>query len=343
MLFILWALVPAAPAQDAAPAPAQEEPRIPAVLDFDRDRGRILARVDGRPVRLGELAKHLERYDPHAISRWRVPEGSRDLNSPRLPRLVYQYADVLCLRAEAKERGLKLAALDTRIEQKLAEAFAQYIETLRKARRTDMSKAMIDIQRRRHRREQGLMAEVQALLDLLLPPRYTQSELRVWHTEHGDVFGGQVKLAHILLELRDPRTGRLKPIAERRRLRALAHDIYQRAAADPSLFAELARKYSDDSVTRPRGGELRAWSKRINPRLPAVLVKTAWELNDGAISPPVESYYGIHIVRRFKQVIHRYLLLYGKTIDRITKMKSKLDQEQLLLDVRRRHSVQLHL
>jgi hypothetical protein len=210
----------------AGQAPAdQAPPRIPDVLDFTQHRGLVLARVDGRPVHLEDLAAHLAaHFDPDIRRRWSDPEGARELNSPALPQLLYQFVDVLCLRAEAKEKTAGLAPLASQLEARLEESFQDYLRLVGRTSQTPLTDHAKEVYRRRHRREQGLAAETLALLDLLVPAQYKQSELREFHYQHGDWFGGQVKIAHVFFALRDARTGRLLPAAQRAKVWASARD-----------------------------------------------------------------------------------------------------------------------
>ncbi|MFQ5505513.1 MAG: peptidylprolyl isomerase, partial [Planctomycetota bacterium] len=299
---ILLALPAALPVQSqGASRPAAERPRIPSVIDFEKHAGLVLAEVDGRPVRLAELAAHLEaRYDPGIQRRWRNKDTSRELNVRNLPQLLYQYVDALCLAAEIKQhRDIRLQNFEKLVDRLLEEDFeGDYRKRYEKHRKiTESSEPAI---RRRHRRERGLAMEVKAYLELLQPGLYKTSELRSFHQQHGDYFGGKVRVAHILFSTRDAVTGRLFREEKQREIRARCRDLVLRLQKDPGLFAELARSASDDRVTAPRGGEI-GWIDRFDKRLPAPLVRAAWELDDGAISlEPVETYYGLHLVRRVK-------------------------------------------
>lgn len=81
--------------------------------------------------------------------------------------------------------------------------------------------------------------------------------------------------------------------AAKLRARQLADSLLQalRAGAD---FAELARRFSDDSGSRASGGEL-GWFRR------GVMVKeferVAFYLRPGMISEPVETEFGYHLIR----------------------------------------------
>ncbi len=327
------------PASRAATQPA---PRVPALLDFARHKGVVLAVVDGRSVRLVDLARHLrERYAPDIEARWTDADGSRNLNSPNLPHLLYQYVDVLILRAEAKAKNLPLAKLTSRTDALLERGFAGYLKKLGESRKITKQARAFYLQT--FRRENGLRYEVKALLDILVPPNYTLTQLRMFHAEHGRYFGGQVKFAHIFFQTRDPATGRLKSPAELRRLHELARDVRSRIKPDASNFAELARKYSQDKVTGPRGGEFESWARRRNARLPASLVRGVWEIPDGHVSNVLESFYGLHIARRIKTVQRTFLLPSGKTYRRLTGMVSMVEQQHFLTAARKRHRIELRL
>ena len=323
-----------------------EEPRIPAVLDYKRDRGLPIAVLDGRVLRLQDLATKLQAsYDPGVVARWSDADGSLSLNSTNLPQLVWQFVDVEMLTAEAKARGRAIAEVPQRVDALLEKGFKAYLARSEAQRARVGHKALTEREkaqyRARHRRENGLFAELQVLLELIIPPKYTQSQLREWHYEHGDWFGGQVKFGHIFLRTRE-KNGRLKPEKERARLEKLAWRIYERLDDDSTNFGELARKHGEDRVSK-RGGEFEAWTRRDNNKLPSALVRTAWELKDGDVSRPVQSYYGIHVVKRFKRVVHKYLLLSGKTILKISHMKARDDHETFLAEARRRHSIRRFL
>jgi foldase protein PrsA len=61
-------------------------------------------------------------------------------------------------------------------------------------------------------------------------------------------------------------------------------------------FAALAQQESEDTSTAANGGDL-GWFPRDVPMMPAVLVETAFALQVGQVSEPVQSEAGYHIVR----------------------------------------------
>lgn len=317
--------------------------KIPGRLDWERDKGIVIAKVDGHEVRLEELGRYIrDRYDSQLLVRWGDPNGSRDLNSPAVSQLLWQYADLLCLRAEVKAKGLPLAGIKDATDKILTAGFETYAAKLEKTR-GKLTPAARRTYVRRYRREQGLRAESRALLDLLVPTRFTQSELRQWHADHGDVFGGKVELAHIYMSMRDPATGRLLPPKERRRKRAFLENLMTRLREKPQDFAKFAEAHSEDTSTKERGGRFTAWAKRFGSPLPPPIVRAAWNVRNGEITGPVESYYGLHIVRRLDQAITKYILFYDGTIQRITDMQAEDTRENFLAEMRKRHTRRLYL
>jgi len=82
----------------------------------------------------------------------------------------------------------------------------------------------------------------------------------------------------------------------RKKARARAEEIYKELIANPSKFAEFAKKYSQDPGSAANGGDLgfigRGSMKDV-PEFESALLK----LKEGEISRPVATKYGFHIIR----------------------------------------------
>ncbi len=98
----------------------------------------------------------------------------------------------------------------------------------------------------------------------------------------------RVEAQHILIRVPDTATP-----AERDSLRRLATDIQARAQAGED-FDELARDYSDDPSTAPRGGRM-GWLQR-GRHLPEIEA-AAFALQPGEVSETVRSAIGYHILK----------------------------------------------
>ena len=110
---------------------------------------------------------------------------------------------------------------------------------------------------------------------------YRDNEIRLTLPE-------QVRVRHILLTW--------KPMGkqdDRAAIREQMTPILERARAGED-FAELAREYSDDSATAGNGGDTGLFQRgQMVPAFESV----AFELQPGEISDPVETPFGVHILR----------------------------------------------
>lgn len=91
--------------------------------------------------------------------------------------------------------------------------------------------------------------------------------------------------AHILLEVTDERDAG-EAIAELAKVRA---DI-----AAGASFEEKARQLSEDSGTASQGGDLGASARGV---FPAPFEEALWALEPGEMSAPVETEFGVHLIR----------------------------------------------
>lgn len=100
--------------------------------------------------------------------------------------------------------------------------------------------------------------------------------------------GAQVRARHILLTYPPSATQE-----QRDSVRALASELHRRALAGAD-FAELAKQYSQDPGSAPEGGDLGFFGRgqMVKP-----FDSAAFALRPGQISEPVESPFGIHVIK----------------------------------------------
>ncbi len=117
----------------------------------------------------------------------------------------------------------------------------------------------------------------------------TEDEILAYYNERIDDYRIQPRVAaqHVLFRTqgRSP-----EEIAE---IRNRAAEVAERARSGED-FAELAREYSEDTGSAPFGGELPAFGP--GEMVPA-FERAAFELDSGAVSDPVETDFGIHVIR----------------------------------------------
>ncbi len=122
----------------------------------------------------------------------------------------------------------------------------------------------------------------------------TPQEIEAYYDQHRDQYRvpEQVKVRHILIKTPLPGAdGKVdqKGVDEARKK---AEDVLQQLKAGGN-FAELAKKYSEDTASAKDGGEL-GWIER--GRTVPEFEKAAFSLPKGSTSELVESSYGFHII-----------------------------------------------
>jgi parvulin-like peptidyl-prolyl isomerase len=340
---------PPAATGEAAPGDsrAAQDPS-PQKLAWPRDRDRVVCRVGGRDRTLLDLLEHLEdRHFPGMVALMDAPTGAAYLEHPLLASWVRQYADVLALETIAKQRGRSFASEQEALGNALKKGFEQFLDGYvasreRRGSPVELTQARIDLLLADYQRDHGLECEVRGWLDALVPEVSVEEtqRLRDFYNDFAQWFGGIVTISQILVEHRDPRTLELKTGAARERAYAKLADIEARLAPDGSNFEELARLHSDDARTARIGGRMQG-IERFDERLPAVICRTAWQLRDGEISKPVESAFGIHLIKRISYR-HRYYVIFNDAIKQeIADTIRRSGQEDLLFRARDELRVEL--
>jgi peptidyl-prolyl cis-trans isomerase C len=119
----------------------------------------------------------------------------------------------------------------------------------------------------------------------------TDAELRKYHAAHKAVFdGATVRAAHIVL-----RVGPTAPPGERQAARDKLSAVRTEILSGVITFADAARRYSVDP-SASSGGDLGDLGRR-DPTVDEPLLAEAFALPVGQVSQPVDTEFGVHLVR----------------------------------------------
>lgn len=243
----------------------------------------VAARVNGAEISIFRLERYFEDYlkeQGRNVGAIRNPNTYKRLKREALDRLIEREL----LTQEAMKRGLSVsseavAAARARVEAgyKTPDAFQ------RRLREAGFSEAgFADYLRR------DLLAR-QALAELTKSSEPDADELGRFYRENRDRFAlpERVRARHILIRVAAGASSEEKDAA-RRRLLDLAGQI--RNGAD---FAQLAERHSEDA-THKSGGDLGVFPRgKMEPPFETA----AFSLQLGALSEPVETSFGWHLIR----------------------------------------------
>jgi parvulin-like peptidyl-prolyl isomerase len=122
----------------------------------------------------------------------------------------------------------------------------------------------------------------------------TDQEVRKFYDENPAQFEAPeaVRASHILLATVDAQTGTPMPDDQKAAKRKEAEALLKRARAGED-FAKLAREFSEDKVSKARGGEYTISHGQMVPEVEAA----AFAMNTNQIGDIVTSSYGYHIIK----------------------------------------------
>jgi len=123
--------------------------------------------------------------------------------------------------------------------------------------------------------------DVKKHYDQNLQTRYTRRE-------------DEVKASHILLAIKDLKTRQPLPEEVQKEKRKKAEEALAEVKKPGADFAALASKYSEDPVSKARGGDLNFFTRQ---RMVKPFSDAAFNLKVGEMSDIVESEYGYHIIK----------------------------------------------
>jgi hypothetical protein len=254
------------------PAPAPPEPGL-------------LARVNGEPIYAEDVTAGINR-DMFGVM---IAEASRS----RLDRLI----SIMATRQYLKARGIAVA--EERVEQEVANLRrnppAAGCACCRYGSLDEFLSANLmtgkDL-RESIRNDLGLNAHVDALWNADCPPGEKRDGLLA--RERGRIEQGNTRISHIFFNTAQQPDYQTEPDRVREWAKAKAAAAWQRLQKGED-FAKLAGELSEDAISRAKGGSLGCVPKSA---FGSGVEAAVQQLKPGAYSRPVESPWGVHIIRR---------------------------------------------
>jgi parvulin-like peptidyl-prolyl isomerase len=261
----LLAAVPALPALGQATSAAKTQtPKATA--------GPIVATVNGEPIYLSEVES--------VIVRNAIPAGEeKQAYDETLKILVNTHL----LTHFLKEKRIEVSKKEIDEEQ-------ARLEALLKREGNDLgsylARSGVPLEEVRSQLAQALQWKK------YLTKQASESELRKYVAKNKDRFNGtEVRASHILISLPPDAAS-----ADKEKARQKLLDIKKEIESGKISFADAANKYSDDVGNKetPNGGDLQYFPRK--GRFVEPFSAAAFALSKGAISDPVETEFGWHLI-----------------------------------------------
>lgn len=127
--------------------------------------------------------------------------------------------------------------------------------------------------------------------DLLSSVQITDADLKKVFDQNPSLYADpeKVRARHILIAVQKNASPEQDKAAE-----AKAREVYEKASKPNSDFSKLAAEYSDDTGSKSDGGDLGFFERGM---MVPEFEQAAFALKQGAVSQPVRTNYGYHIIK----------------------------------------------
>lgn len=334
------ALLLAATLTCGAPAFAAEPPVTSAAALFGDE---ILAEGQGVKVTRAQLDEAMIAFKANVAAQGRAirPDVQDRLETQMLDRLIATQLFLARATDEDKARGREVG------EKFLAE-LKENAGSEQNFQRQLLTTGMTHEQLHRQLIEQAIVREV-IDREIKAGITITDEQIRQYYEANSEKLQQpeRARVSHILLATRDPLTGRELGPEAREAKRKLCEDLARRARAGEN-FAALVKEFSEDPAARENQGEYtitRAQDDPANAMVPE-FERAAFALRPGAISDPVTTPYGYHVIKLLEILPARKLPL-AEVKDQIRETLLRLEVEKQLEPyvekLRREAGVKVHL
>jgi parvulin-like peptidyl-prolyl isomerase len=267
------------------PTPTAAPGEIDGVTPLPSPLPGVAAQVNGQPVPTRNVRLAAEQ----AIARGAVKATERAFAYRQATQnliereLMFQEATRRQLTVDAE--ALQKAADQARVGHKDDSAWRQFLA------QQGMDEQAFRAELRVQHMVQALMMEIARQV----PSQTQESEERAFYDENPHVFesGERFRASHILLRVEKDASAERKAA-----VRLLAQGVLDRVQKGES-FAALARQYSQDGDSAPKGGELPLFSKwEMAPSISGALES----MKPGAVSPLLETPFGFQIFKLYERL-----------------------------------------
>jgi len=309
LALVVTALAPGRSPAAAPPAAAPSSPQPPAPSADE-----IVAKARGFTITRSQLDKEVARAKAQIVA-----SGRHVLNEEtnRISRqILEQLINVELL--EAKATGADKAAGKEKAQQRLVEAKAKAgSEAAFERQLKQIGATQADLLAKW---TEALTADTVVKRDLNID--ISDKDARKFYDDNQTQFNAPERLraSHILLGTHDPTSGAALSPDQQAAKRKQADALLKRARAGED-FAKLAREYSDDPVSKDKGGVYTF----ARGEMPKEFEEAAFALKPGQISDIVISTYGYHIIKLDEKIAAHKI----KYADATTDIKNGLTQDAI--------------
>jgi peptidyl-prolyl cis-trans isomerase C len=289
-LFLLLAAASLAPGFSLVAQPAATNV-LAAVAPANPSSDALVARGKGLAIKRGELDQAVARAEAQVAARGRTvkPDERVAMERQVLEQLINNQI-VLAKATAADKAAGKALAEQSWLEAKKKAGSAEALERQQK---------LMGVTREEVLAQWTKAMTGEAVLKRELEINITDKDARKYYDENPTQFEvpETVRVSHILLLTRDPKTGGPLPADQQAAKRKQIEVLLKRARSGED-FAKLAGEYSEDSVSRSRGGEYQFPRGKMVPEVEAA----AFALKTNEISDIITSSYGYHIIKLIEKI-----------------------------------------
>jgi peptidyl-prolyl cis-trans isomerase SurA len=296
---------------------------LPLVGYAQTDRAvidKVVATVGGEVILLSEIEEQVS-YAKSQQTEVPADFACGALQNIIVTKLLVNQAKLDSIEVKDEEVENQLGARIDRLlsyfdqdENKLAEYYGQTITEIKDQMRNDMRNQLL---------AERMQGEITGKASVT--PAEVQAFYKNIPKDSLPYFNSEVEIKELVY----------KPLVnetEKNKSRAIAEDLRKRIT-DGENFAELAKKFSDDTGSGAQGGDL-GWQKRGT--FVAAFEAMCYNLEKNQVSPLVETEFGFHIIqlleRRGNLVHARHILIKPEiTDDDLDMAKAKLDSIKNLI------------